>query len=96
MQRPTQLPIDSLEWCEEMKYLFYKVDKNDIYMIKFLLEGYDNMASVTTIDQDMPKIQITVAPDFETEVLEIVDDLKSRFYIERLTGEDESKSQGNY
>lgn len=79
-----------------MKYLFYKVDKNDIYMIKFLLEGYDNMASVTTIDQDMPKIQITVAPDFETEVLEIVDDLKSRFYIERLTGEDESKSQGNY
>lgn len=65
-------------------------------MIKFLLEGYDNMASVTTIDQSIPKIQITVAPDFENEVLEIIEDLKSRFFIQRLTDQDEQKSQGNY
>ncbi|MBF0105132.1 MAG: DUF4911 domain-containing protein [Deltaproteobacteria bacterium] len=78
-----------------MHYLFYKVNKADIFMIKFLLEGYENMAQVSTIDEDLPKIQISVVPDLLDECLVIIDDLKKRFFMQQLD-EDCTKSQGNY
>ncbi|MCP5464353.1 MAG: DUF4911 domain-containing protein [Deltaproteobacteria bacterium] len=79
-----------------MLYWFYKVHKPDINMIKVILESYENMVQVSTIDESIPKIQITVAPDFKNDVADILEDLKSRFYLERLTDEDETKSQGRY
>ena len=78
-----------------MHYLFYKVNKTDIYMIKFLIEAYENMVQVSTIDKLMPKIQITVAPDFLDDVLKIIEDLKNKFYMQELD-EDHTKSQGQY
>lgn len=78
-----------------MHYLFYKVNKNDISLIKAILESYENMAQVSTIDEAIPKIQITVAPDFLQDVLEIISDLKNRFYLQQLD-EDATKSQGKY
>lgn len=78
-----------------MHYLFYKVNKPDIAMIKFLLETYENMFQVSTVDKELPKIQITVAPDMLSDALAILDDLKSRFYLEQLD-EDSTKTQANY
>lgn len=78
-----------------MLYLFYKVSKTDIYMIKFLLESYENMTQVSTICQETPKIQITVAPDFENDVLGIITDLQKTFYMQRID-DDPTVSQGRY
>lgn len=78
-----------------MHYLFYKVNKRDIYIIKFILESYENMAQVSTIDQSQPKIQITVAPDFLEDVLQIIEDLKKEYYFQKLD-DDPTKSQGKY
>lgn len=78
-----------------MHYLFYKVHKNDIFMIKFLLEGHENMVQVSTIDKTLPKIQITVAPDFLADVERILQDLQKRFFMQKLD-ENSSKSQGKY
>jgi hypothetical protein len=64
-------------------------------MIKFLLEGYDNMVQLSTIDMSIPKIQLTVAPDFLEMVLEIIEDLKTKYYLENLN-EDSTKSQARY
>lgn len=78
-----------------MYYLFYKVNKNDIAAIKFLLESYENIFSVSTIDPKIPKIQITVAPDFLHDAKEILADLKCKFFMDQLD-EDPSQSQGKY
>jgi len=78
-----------------MHYLFYKVNKTDIYLIKFLLEAYENMTQVSTVDEDMPKIQITVAPDCLDDVQIIIEDLKTKFYMQKIE-DDATKSQGNY
>lgn len=64
-------------------------------MIKFLLEAYENMAQISTADENLPKIQITVAPDFLDDVLAIIEDLKKDFYMERIP-DDETRSQCNY
>ena len=78
-----------------MHYLFYKVNKADIAIIKAILESYENMAQISTIDENIPKIQITIAPDFLSEITEVLDDLKKRFYLQQLA-EDPTKSQGKY
>lgn len=78
-----------------MHYLFYKVRKDDIYMIKFILESYENIAQISTVDRVLPKLQITVAPDFLNDVLLIIEDLKTKFFMTQLD-EDCTKSQGLY
>lgn len=64
-------------------------------MIKFLLEAYENMAQISTADESIPKIQITVAPDFLNDVLAIIENLKNSFYMERIF-DNETVSQCNY
>lgn len=78
-----------------MHYLFYKIRKDDLYMIKFLLESYENIAQVSTIDRNITKIQITIAPDFLQDIEMIIEDLKTRFYMEQIF-DDPTVSQGNY
>lgn len=78
-----------------MKYLFYKVQKEDIFLIKFIIESYENLMVLSTIDKDLPKIQITVAPDFFEDCVEILEDLSKTFPMIRLN-EPEDITQGNY
>lgn len=78
-----------------MFYLFFKVAPKDIAMIKALLEAYENIAQVSTIDENTGKIQIAMTNDFENDVRGILEDLQKRFTIIPLD-EDSSKSQGKY
>lgn len=78
-----------------MYYAFYKVHKKDIFAIKFLIEAYENMMDLSTIDESIPKIQITIAPDLKDDAEAILKDLESRFFMQRLD-EDPTKSQGQY
>lgn len=80
----------------EMIHLFYKVDTANIARIKFLLEGYENIFSVSTVDEMLPKIQITVPEDFFDEAQEILKDLQDNlFYMEKIF-DDPHLSQGNF
>ena len=78
-----------------MHYLFFKVSPQDIAMIKALLEAYENIAQVSTIDENTGKIQISMTKDFVDDVQEIIDDLQKRFMMIPLN-EDSTKSQGKY
>lgn len=78
-----------------MHYLFYKVAKDDIYKIKFILEAYENMMSVSTVDNDLPKLQIGIAPDLLDDARAIIEDLKTKLYMEEIF-DDSTVSQGKY
>jgi len=78
-----------------LHYLFYKVNKTDIAKIKFLLESYENIFTVSTIEKDLSKIQITLPKDFLNDAKEILQDLQNKFYMEPLEGDHET-SQGKY
>ncbi len=41
--------------------LYYRVDRRQISFIKFILEAYDNMAVVTTLDPHQAVIRVTIA-----------------------------------
>lgn len=78
-----------------MKYLFYKVNKNDIYPLKYVLEGFENWMTVSTVNEEIGKIQITVAADFLVECQEILEDLSKKYTMIPVE-DNQERSQGNF
>jgi hypothetical protein len=45
-----------------------QLERKDIAYIKFILEGYEGIALATTIDNNESIVQLTIVPDFESDV----------------------------
>ena len=64
---------------------WFKLQRKDIAIVQFIIEGYEGMATVTTMDPREAIIQISVMPDYIQEILNIVEDLKYKYNIEEIT-----------
>lgn len=78
-----------------MIYLFYQVNREQINRIKFVLESFENLMVISTIDQEASKIQITIAPDFLEDCKKIIESVGKDFLMIPLD-EPSNVSQGNY
>lgn len=58
----------------ELGALPLRIDPRRIGYLKFILEGYDNMALVTTLNAQEGKIVIRYSQSFHNELLAIIDD----------------------
>lgn len=61
---------------------YYRVDRRQISMLRFIFEAYEGVAVVTTIDAAQGYITLGIAPGCEALVGSILADLKHRFLIE--------------
>ena len=57
----------------------YRVDRSRISFVKFILEAYDNVAVLSTVDARRGLVQLRIAPGCETLVDGIVADLSREF-----------------
>jgi arginine repressor len=55
---------------------FYHVDRDSIHYIRWIIESYDGMAVVTTIDPEKGIIELRISPGCESIVDELIDSLK--------------------
>jgi hypothetical protein len=62
---------------------YYKVDRRDISFLRFIFEGYDGIALVTTINADQGVIQLSIAPGCMEEVESVLNKLKTNILIEQ-------------
>ncbi len=63
----------------------YRIDRRQIGFVKFILEGYDNMAVMTTTHDAQPaQVAITAAPGCEELVSAILDSLADEAGVVRL------------
>lgn len=62
----------------------YRVDRSMIYFVKFILEAYEGMAQLTTLNAATGLIEIFVAPGCIKDVDKIIMDLKQQMLIESL------------
>ena len=53
----------------------YRVDRSQISFVKFILEAYDNVAVVSTLDPRQALVQVVIAPGCEMLVDGIMSDL---------------------
>jgi hypothetical protein len=57
----------------------YRMDRRQISFIKFILEAYDNMAVVTTLDPYQAVVRVTIAPGCETAISDILNGFAHEF-----------------
>lgn len=60
----------------------YRVDSSKICFIKFILEAYEGMAQLTTLNPRLGLIEIFMAPGCAEDVEKIILDLKQQMLIE--------------
>ena len=61
---------------------FYRVDRRQISMVRFVLEAYEGIGVATTLDAVSGLIVIAVAPGCENMVEHIMADLGRQFMVE--------------
>ena len=61
---------------------YYRVDRREIAFIKFILEAYDGLAVMETLDPMSGMVVIHIAPGCEADVEMIFQDLKKEIVIE--------------
>jgi len=62
---------------------YYRVDRREIFFLKFILEAYDGIAMFTTIDPAAGIVMLHVSPGCESEVDMVLNDLKKNILIEQ-------------
>ena len=70
---------------------FFEVKKNDIAPIQFIIEGYEGMATVSTIDPRRAIIKFSIMPDFISDITLIIDDLKNKYPIVEINNYNEER-----
>ena len=63
-----------------------KLNRRDIAYMKYIFEGYEGLATVTTIDKIESIVQLSIAPDFGPDVDGILEALGGEIDMCELDG----------
>jgi len=58
---------------------YFKLDRKNIVLVQFIIEGYGDMATVKTIDPQAAIIQISIIPDFISDMYDLIEYLKDKY-----------------
>ncbi|PKN83322.1 MAG: hypothetical protein CVU51_12690 [Deltaproteobacteria bacterium HGW-Deltaproteobacteria-1] len=67
-----------------MQRKWFIINTRDIALVQFILEGYEGLVTVSTIDPKEAIIQILIMPDFGDDVEGILVHLKDRFTMKEI------------
>ena len=65
--------------------LFYRVDPYEIHYLKFILEAYEGLATLTTLDSEKGLIQLAVPPGRKDSLESLLEGLGRELGLERVT-----------
>jgi len=64
---------------------YYRIDRREISFLKFIVEAYDGLAVLTTVDAEAGIVILYIAPGCEADVEMILQELKNNIMIESLS-----------
>jgi hypothetical protein len=64
--------------------LYFRVRRKDIAYLKFIVESYEGMAVLRTVDPDEAVVELMVAPGWEKDVEEVLSGLRKEIPIEPI------------
>ena len=68
---------------------YFRIDRSQIHFLKFILEGYDGVAVLRTVDPSQGLVVLHVSPGCEMEVDNIMADIKREIRVEAVTSVEE-------
>ncbi|MCX5850205.1 MAG: DUF4911 domain-containing protein [Deltaproteobacteria bacterium] len=63
----------------------FKLKRKYIVMVQFIIEGYEGMATVTTIEPQTAIIKISIIPDFLADMSDLINYLKNKYEMEEIS-----------
>lgn len=63
---------------------FFQLERKDIALVQFIIEGYSGMATVRTVDSRVAVIQISIMPDFISEMSGLMDYLQDEYKLKEI------------
>lgn len=78
--------------------LIYQVDPYEIHYLKFILEAYEGLATITTLDSQEGLVQVAVPPGSYDSLEGLMEALGPELKLKRIspTGEGEERSYPQY
>lgn len=70
----------------------FEIRRKDIAKVQFIIEGYEGMATVTTVNSQSAVIQIFIMPDYIEEIGNLLEELKIKYCLEEIKLLDEENS----
>ncbi len=70
---------------------YYRIDRREIAYLRFILEAYDGIAVVSTLDSSAGLVVVHIAPGCEQDVETILQDLKHNIMLEPVQPPNELK-----
>lgn len=64
--------------ASRMIYRFFKVPREGINILKGIFECYEGMCLLSTVDVDQSIVQLTIAPDFASDIETVIADMQTR------------------
>ena len=61
---------------------YYRVERDQIAFLKFILEAYEGMVVLSTLDSERGIVMFNIAPGCEMETEAVLEDLKKDLLIE--------------
>jgi hypothetical protein len=63
---------------------YFQLERKNIVTVQFIIEGYEGVATVTTIDSREAIIRISIMPDYISDVSGLLEDLKKKYKMEDI------------
>ncbi len=63
---------------------FFMIKREHIAPVQFIIEGYEGMSTVSTIDSQEAIIKISIMPDFTEEIRPLIGELKKIYRLEEI------------
>jgi hypothetical protein len=61
---------------------YYRMDRRDIYLLRFFLEAYDGISGLSTIDAQAGLVVLQIAPGCEPEVADLIAQMQRETLME--------------
>ncbi len=67
------------------KRLFYRIKREDVCFLRFVIEGYDGLTIMTTLDSRTGLVSLAAAPGCEFEIKSLMEDMRREMWIEPVS-----------
>jgi hypothetical protein len=64
---------------------YFKLERKNIALVQFIIEGYGNMANVTTVDSRAAIIKVSIMNGFLSDMNHLLDSLKDKYKMEEIS-----------
>lgn len=63
---------------------YFKIERKDICYFQFIIDSYEGIANISTMDSKKGIIVIDVSPDLENDFNLVIEEIKKEIYIEEI------------